>query len=235
MKILDLNSSVPLQTLRLLAFLVSILNIKVLKSKYLKDQLYKYILSISIADAIATSSLFISGFLAGANVHQDPLKKNPIVYVAFVVTYIAFSEYLTSSLAVYTIIMEIFLTIQRFLVIHGKSSYFDKLKPKAVCAVILLLGLVVYIPVLFTRQISITESMELLNDNMTIFLKRNIYVNKTSFSSSRFFISYASALTSMRVFLVTVVLLALNIALILKLKIYLNLVVSKTGNFSVQT
>jgi hypothetical protein len=219
-KVITLNNNLFIQCIRILSFIVSIFNLIVLTRTRHKEPLNKYLLVMSIVDAFYTILMAVMSVLNSIFTSQDPDSKNPYFDLVYLISYVVFSEYLTSSLAVFNIIMEIFLTLQRISHILNKCLFFKNAQFKIVVSVILIISLLIYSPVLFIRHIKTIQLSE-KNENTSVFTKFSFRLEKSSFGKSTIAVFMINSVSITRIILVMVVLLVLNIILVFKLKDYL--------------
>jgi hypothetical protein len=217
-RILSLNNSLYIMALRLIAFLLSLLNTTVLASPRLKDNLYKYLMLISIADFLYSGSVFVMGVFARLCYAEDPIYCTSSVYHSFLVIYILLSEYVTSCLAFLNIVTENFITLQRIVLISNMQSFLRTVSFKRVCFGLSLTIFSIYVPVLFMSKIDTIEIKDPLNGHSKI----DYRLNGTDFGRSPLAKSIVTTLNMIRIGLVTVVLLILNILAIIKFRQYLN-------------
>jgi hypothetical protein len=216
-RILSLNNSLFIMALRLLAFLLSLLNITVLASPRLKDNLYKYLMVISIADFLYSGSVFVMGVFARLCYAQDPIYCTSSMYYTFLIIYILLSEYVTSCLAFLNIVLENFITLQRIVLISNIQSFLRTVRFRRIFLCFSLAIFSMYIPILFMSTIETIE----IRDPYSGHLKIDYRLTGTSFGRSPLAKSIVTSLNMIRLALVTIVLLVLNILAIIKFKEYL--------------
>jgi hypothetical protein len=124
-----------------------------------------------------------------------------------------FADYATSCLAVLGIIAELYLTLQRLFKIMN-NGFFEKIKYLYVFLVIGVVSLLFYVPVLFLKQIVLVESK---SNNRTRY-----QLQLTEYGFSEIGKATPIVLSFIRIILVTVVLLCLNVATVVKFKKYLD-------------
>jgi hypothetical protein len=212
-KILFVNSSPTIMAFRCVATLFSLLNICVLAHSKLKDKLFKFLLAMAVADFLYSGLIFALSELARLSYAGYV---GPTGYFIFLVLYILISEHITSCLAFFNIILEIFLTLQRIVIISNNiDSCIKKIKFEQVCSTLLTVTALIYAPMLFMNTI---KRVEIRNVNASIVEYRLV---KTEFSRSGPALTYVIGLNITRIALVTTVLLIFNIIAIFKFRAYL--------------
>jgi hypothetical protein len=132
--------------------------------------------------------------------------------------YIAISEYLTSCFALANILIEVFLTLQRTVLLSKNATWFLKnTDVMRVCLVVFLVSFFYYLPVLFMHKIVTVRGFE---HNRSVIL--DFKLEQTWFGMHSLTKTLAAVLSSIRIFLVTVVLLVLNVMTVFKFNQYLN-------------
>jgi hypothetical protein len=119
------------------------------------------------------------------------------------------SDYLTSCLALFNIMLEIFLTCQRIRLIKSDTvlnQARQRPRPLVVCAILLTISLTVYLPVLFMNE---TTSKETRNET-TGSVRKDYFYQKTDFGKSSGASRLAESITIMRMCLVIVILTIAN-------------------------
>ena len=117
--------------------------------------------------------------------------------------YILLSEYLTSCLAVFNILMENFLTIHRILLLNNSHLVKNKTYIKLIVILISLISFLIYIPQIFMNKIS---KIHVMPFNFTTYT-----VGQTIFGRSKSAILIQVILNVSRMILIIAVLLVLNI------------------------
>jgi hypothetical protein len=152
------------QIFRSLGVLCTILNTIIFLKKDLikKSSLYLQIMSIldgvylfrSLATLDIVNRCQASSTLCGEATQNFVLEYN-----------LAISDFLSSSMAIFAIILEIFLSIQRFFMLLNKNSL-QKSNPYIVSLVIGIVSIIYYFPLLFNKEI--VRITVLLNDTEVI-------------------------------------------------------------------
>jgi hypothetical protein len=203
--------------LRSLAFVVSVVNMRIFAAFRLKDSLYGYLLIISMADATYSGLLFSLGVMARVCYEDDPVHCGPSLYYTYLIFYVFISEYLTSSIAFFNISLEIFVTIHRILLILHVNSFLKRIRVSYVCSFLLGISAVIYSPVLAMYNIT-----DIGSRNETCSAGNEEYrLSKSNFGRSNTALSILTCISLVRITLVTVVLFMLNIIAIFKFKQYL--------------
>jgi hypothetical protein len=214
-KLLQTGTSQVILALRFTAAVFSVLNISVLAHPRLKDPLYKFLLVMSIADCLYSGSLFFLGMFAK---YCYAHSVSATGYFIFLLLYIIISEYLTSSLAFFNIILELFLTGQRIVIISNNvDSCLKTAKFKHVFALLASVSLAVYAPTLFMNSIS-AAMVEDTSKNLVYLDYRLV---KTEFSLTKTAAAYVTTMNIARMVLVTCVLFILNIIASIKFRAFL--------------
>ena len=124
----------------------NILNIMVFLSPKLKDQSFKYLLAISISDLIYLSICSITFYIFCASFcsfNQTLASKIVNLYLF---------DYFTSCLAIYSILIEIFLSLQRFFILINKPLS-KKFTFKTVLVTLFLISIIYYFPIILLKDI----------------------------------------------------------------------------------
>jgi hypothetical protein len=203
------NSYTFIIFLRFLALFVSLLNASILANKKLKNSFYKYQFATAVAD-----SLFSLLVLSSLVFNCPPAKCTTSTKVLMNhLAYILNSEYLSSCMAFFNILMEIFLTVQRIFAVRTSHVFWRSLRVKQVIFALLLVSFAYYSPVLFYNKIIPVEDFRLPSNSSYALLS-------TEFGKTRLAKLILISLTSIRISLVTVVLFILNLMAIVKFKTY---------------
>ena len=216
-RILSVNNSLFLMNLRFLAFVVSFLNICVLMNHKLrkKDSLYRFLLIISIVDALYSATILTLGSFARICYAENPVYCSSSTYHKFLISYIILSEYITTALAFFNVILENFITLQRIIIISN-LQFLRRVSVKVVCFVFLLISFIVYTPILWFNKI---EKIEIINGTQTLLVDYKL--TKTNFSQTTLAKTIVTSLSMTRLVLVTLFLLILNIIAIAKFRAYI--------------
>jgi hypothetical protein len=184
----------------------NLINVFVFLNPILKEKSYKYMLSSCISNLCYTTMLTVWWIFI---VSKQP---NTSYFVAFYE--IAIFDYLTSSLAIFRILIEITLTLQTYCILDNNKC-FDLVSYKLVIFILFLISLVFYLPVCFYKNITVTTDAT---------AGRQIYAaSVNSFGESATAHTLIIILQSVRLCLVNVVLTVVNLFTFLKFRFrYLN-------------
>ena len=180
------------------------LNLFVLSSKKLKDSSYKYMFANSLNNLLyfLLVMLFHIYFIITL-IHQ---KKS----LLFLICQIAILEYLTSCMAIFNLIVQILLSIQRILMILNKQL-FQNLSPYRGIIVITIFSLFYYIPVLTIQKIELASLTNMTTNHTNHGYEQNYAIVSTEFGKTSFGKSIRTILSIGRIVLATVVLSIVNI------------------------
>jgi hypothetical protein len=216
-KVVNENNKPLVLCLRYFAFISSLVNIRIFSTFKLKNSLYKLLMIIAIADALYSFMLLSLGFLAMI-CYEDSLC-GPSLYYGYLLGYVFISEFLTSSLALFNIILEIFITIQRILILSQVNSLLKTAKVRVVCSIFSVVSIIAYSPLLsMFKIVKIDQDDAYESANNTSFEYR---LSKNEFGKSTAALFFLTSISLTRITLVTVFLFVLNITCIVKFKQYL--------------
>lgn len=187
----------------------SLLNITIFLNPKLKDPIYKFYLTSSVIDLMYTVILANALFLSCGTVCDDLRGTN----YSNKFYWLFFDDYLTSCFAINNIIIELFVSIQRIIVLSNQNC-FRNLKPTIVLPIIACIALIYYSPVLFLKEIVTNES---LFRNSTGFSLEN-----TKFGNTTVGRIFPVVLASIRLLIASVVLFILNLFTLVKFRKHLN-------------
>jgi hypothetical protein len=105
-KIVTANFHTVIVILKVLALLVSLLNVYIL-SKLLKEKLYRFLFVVAIADLLYYSLPFLFMICLSDNQSQCGAS----FYYIYLLLFILISEYATTCLAFFSILIEIFMCV----------------------------------------------------------------------------------------------------------------------------
>jgi hypothetical protein len=213
-RIRSINNNSMVITFRVLALVFTLGNIVILFRIRKNNSLNMFMLIVGIVDALYTFFvLFLLMFVRFCA--NDPERCGNTGYLLFLVLFILISEYLTTGLQVFNIILEIFLTFQRLALISNFKWFPKEVNVKLVCCSLMSLCLILYSPILFMYNIQVEFHS---HGNVTKVIHK---LSKTSFGRSYLAMSILSALSAIRISLVSVVLLILNLITVIRFKAYL--------------
>jgi hypothetical protein len=136
----------PLPLICIFGSITNILSIIVFSNKKMKDVSFKYMLAASFGDLIYlllltyNYTVFCPNFI---NTH----KFGQQIYIIIV------KQYLTSCLAIFTILIDLILSIQRYFILsNDKRSYLFK-PYKCIILIVFIISFIFYMPVLFQNNI----------------------------------------------------------------------------------
>lgn len=224
----SISSGILFLSLRCLAFIISLISIKLLTNPRLRGPVYKFLLAMSISDSIYTGSMVMLAIMSIA-CGNNSSRCGQEAHFSLVLLYLIISEYLTSSLAFFNILVEIFLSIERLLLISGVKNLLDKSKTLLMSSILLIVSLLVYSPILFMNYVKDVKVPLASNHstNQTTSFRTDYAPMKTEFGRSSLAMSIITALTLIRILLATLVLIILNSAVIIVLRFYFNKAVKR--------
>jgi hypothetical protein len=117
------------------------------------------------------------------------------------------SDFLTSALALFNIIVEIFVTYQRISLISRHAINKREKPPWVVCSCVLFFSLAVYSPALFMKEV---DNLETRNETTGV-VRKDYFSKKTVFGKTSAALLIEETLTLVRISLVTCVLTIVNI------------------------
>jgi hypothetical protein len=192
---------------------MSLVNVAVfLQPKMRHHPILRYLLVMSLADALYTlsMSLFVPVSSLCVWLRENERDDDVDLLICYVSMwhYILISEYFTSCLALFNVLVEIHITCQRIKLISSEARNNEKaMKPFVICTVIFAVSLAVYSPVLFMNKITTVETR-----NETTGAVRRDYINgKTEFGKSQAAVYIEKSLTVFRIFLISVALSIVNV------------------------
>jgi hypothetical protein len=194
---------------RLVAILFSFQNVIVFLNKKLKNSVYRLLLVMATVDTLY--GILVFSLVVTMCAKTNPNECSPYLYLAHLLSFIIISEYLTSCLAFFNILLEIFLTVERMCLISNIKIY-RYVSVKKICLILLVISLAFYTPVLFINRITSSYS--------TSAGRFNYKLIRTVFGKTTYAKWISIGLNSTRIALVLVVLLILNIIAILKFNAY---------------
>jgi hypothetical protein len=193
------------------------MNVAVLSSSKLKDPLYKFMMLISSVDFLYMVQVVVGIFLEVECLPAPYLCGGDYAQYFASWFYQASANYLTSCLAIFSILSEIFLTIQRLFLIK-KLNHLKSLTWRHVSPGIAVISLLYYAPVWFSFTVVPTEVVySYKGQNYTEWSLASTDIGNTVASSA-----ILTSLQVFRTFLVMVVLLALNIASVFAFQKYMS-------------
>lgn len=155
--------------MRSIGTLTSIINIAVLAHPLIQksSDTFKYLLNISIFELLYLAPLLATNLINKACAASSTLCSPGAQYTALFMA-ISIQNYLSASIAIYNINMEIFLTVQRVFSFENKK-FPSKLTVRQVIMINLVISLVFYTPLLFFTIIE-GQTIQLIDANVTEFV-----------------------------------------------------------------
>lgn len=183
-----------------LGFILNCLNISVFLNPKMKNITFKYMLNTSIADVIYLGCL-------SYNVMKY-CTACPLYNTYYTQFYIAYeNDYFTSCLAIFVIMTDIVISIERYLILK-KMSFLRKISYKWITSILLLVSFIYYLPIIFFRDIiTIKTNTTSLN---TTFIQISYIAVKNTLGLSNFGRVMPIVLTVVRLFLGIVLLTVIN-------------------------
>jgi hypothetical protein len=207
------NFEPVIKALRIISMITSILNIIILSNRKLNDSTYKFLMVISI------SEFFYAGFLLLYSLLYTLCGDeacNPVAYYFYLLFFIIISEYVTSCLPFFNILMEGFLTIKRIIIISKKTHLKKCINSKHLVFGILLLSFLIHTPNIFMYRI--TPIRRDFHNATQTFYK----MDKTWFGQTKIAKIILISVTLIRLFLSTIGLFIMNIITLNKFTQYMN-------------
>jgi hypothetical protein len=215
-KIREAHKFLALDLIKVTSIFCCLTNIIVFSQKIMrKKTLFQYMLVMSVSDLIYSVSMIIIVPIAmGCSwekknfqfENQADLQVCHILYTLFIWV----SDFLTSCLAFFNIILEIFVTCQRIRLISTgsvKNQKRQKHRPLIVFTLVFAVSLAIYSPVMFMNEVKCEE----LRNETTGSVRKDYFYKKTAFGKSNEGLYIVESITALRVFLVIVVLTVVNI------------------------
>lgn len=184
-----------------LGSLFLILNVTVLSSKQLSNSSYKFMLANTLNNLLYLFLVMCYHIYFIVTIFVD---ENRFV---FLIVHIAIMEYLTSCMAIFNLLIQIYLTLQRIFLVLNKS-YLQNTNTLLPILIISFVSLMYYVPILFIQKVA-TNTMTLANETSSQIEK--ISIVPTKFGSTELGKSVRIILSSGRIFLATILLSVVNI------------------------
>lgn len=194
-------------TARALSFVFSVTNLFVLHRLRFKSPIYIFLFSIALADTFYSLSMLLLGFMNTVYTSNPQEMSKHLIGHIYCLMIIYISDYLTSCLALFTILIEVFLTTQRICLLSNANLRKKRAHVRSTRSVILGLAVVsflAYIPLLFMTRLEQERGRFILK--------------KTPFGRTYIAEYIKSVLSVTRLGLVTLVLLVLNLVAIVRYK-----------------
>lgn len=208
-------------SMRGISFLTSLINTLVFLNPKLKSSIYKFLCIMSASDTLYAFLLLSLGFTSYVLFLIDP---ECLTLTCYCYTYVAIwiNEYVTTSLAMFSIALECYLTLQRILVLTQSDSSNRMINSRWIGFVILIAMFILHSPLLLLFESKMVpfgpNDHRILNKNININFTIGYDIVKTPFGHSVWGELVIKGLSLIRILLVSVVLLALNICAIVRFK-----------------
>jgi hypothetical protein len=140
----DMLSEITLLCIELCGIIANLINIIMFSNKQFKDNIFKYLFVYSISEFLYLFCIII--------VHYRYFDKKSLTSVMI---QLILEDYLTSSLAIFSIFIEITISIQRYLIISNsrKLKIIKNGSPYVMQIVLLFVALVYYLPDLILNKV----------------------------------------------------------------------------------
>jgi hypothetical protein len=151
-------------TIGFVSIFTSLVNILVFASPNLKDKTYKFLLITSVFDVLYLMMVFFTE-LFQKYCSYNPLACGSSAQYASYATVIALNYYVTSCFAIYSIFSEVFLTLQRLLMLR-KIKFLQNATLPLVVPLLLIASFLYYTPALFVERIVLTGNIYVYDSKM---------------------------------------------------------------------
>lgn len=195
----NLPSILPIPLITLFGMITNIINVIVLNKIKTKNNLFKYMLVMSGSDLLYQ---FLAMFCFIEFCTDCSLNKSYLTQLFI----ISIDDYLTSCLAFFRILLEISISIERYLVVLNKKC-FIKFSFNSVIVISMSISLLYYLPVIFVKEIT---QLKELNETENSF-NGEYSLQKNNFGSTIFGKLIPIILTSIRLFSGTFLLIGINL------------------------
>jgi hypothetical protein len=216
--IFTLNSlvlKVSLEVVRVTALIASLVNMRVLVSIKFNILVHRLFAIMAAVDSVYISMLFLLR-ITYLYCEPSPDLICPRVHFIFNMAHIWISDYATSCMALFNILLEIFITLQRlFTVSNHLPSIKNISKVKLVCIIIFIISFSAYLPVLFMKRVELKPEQ---NPQSAV---KQYWLIKTEFGKSKAATNIMNLLNVSRVFLFSFVLLVLNFMTVFRFRRFL--------------
>lgn len=206
-------------TLRAITFITSLISTVIFLHLKHKNPIYKFLCMMSASDALNYFLIFFLGSYSTLMFYLDPeCTSLHCLFYAHVSIWI--NEYITTCLAVFSIVLECYLTLQRIFVLsetRAKSSN-KMINSGWIGVAILLIIVILHVPLFWLFEVKMIPFLKndhrIIRNHPSVNFTYGYDVIKTPFGYSIWGELVVKILSLMRILLVTVVLLALNICAI---------------------
>jgi hypothetical protein len=178
-------------------------------SPKLKHSTYRLMLIISIVDFFYLTILLTSSFISDCRDFCLNMR-----YRYEVRQFELFAEdYFSSCLALFVIFIEIILSVKRYLIMSNSHKYRSEFQNNITLAIVFLVSIVYYMPVIFVKEIVISPENFIKNNNKTAYV-----LVKSGFGKTKFGKALPVVLASIRLVLASLILGAINILTTIRFK-----------------
>jgi hypothetical protein len=176
---------------------------------------YKLFAVMAFVDTLYIIMVF-SMRLTALACNEDPGEHCLRIHYTYYVAYIWISDYLTSCLALFNVLLEIFVTLQRLFMLSNHMPTMQNItKVKLISLVIFVISFSVYTPVLFMKHVVLKPEQ-----NLDLEIEQYELV-KTRFGKSKAATIIMNSLIFVLIFLYSWALLVLNIVAVLRFRQYI--------------
>jgi hypothetical protein len=198
-----------------MALVVSLINLRVLVLVKTNLSVNQLLAVMAFVDSFYLIALFLMRMIEIA-CQGSPSEHCLSVHYEFYIAYIWISDYLTSCLAFFNILLEIFITLERlFTVSNHLPRMKNSTKVKIISLVILIISLCAYSPVLFMKRVELKPDQD---PDVEI---KQYKLAKTEFGESKAATVFLNCLNILRAVLYSFVLLALNLLVVFRFNRFL--------------
>lgn len=214
---IDIFFLLPIGFICILGVTFNSLNITVFLNPKMKDPTFKYMLAMSI------SNLFYNGFLSyGIALYCSECSISKTYGTQVFVIFI--DHYLTSCLAIFSNLVEIILSLQRYFILTN-NIYSKNISYRWAISIIAFISFVFYLPSLFSDKIA--ETVYFNNNNTTIYYT----VVPSEFGKSTTAVHIGIAWSVIRIILSSIILSSINILNVIEFrKLYKKRIKLRTSN-----
>ena len=160
------SSNIVIPVICLFGFFTNLINLTVLLSSKMKDVSFKYVLAISLSDLIY---LTLEGYKFIVSCSDDCSPLINITYLTQLYDYTIF-HYICSSLAIFCIFIDIFLSLIRYSILKNKT-YLQSISCYKIIGFFIFISFHYYSPLLFYNPIQKNN-----NNNITPIILQSIRI-----------------------------------------------------------
>jgi hypothetical protein len=206
---------VVVEFMRMVSMITSVLTVVILNKLNTKITVYKYIRFTTYSDLIYTGLLFLFRLLE-LRCTKNPAHGCPTIQYSYLLAYVWISDFFTSCLAFFNILMEIFIQLHRTLIVLNRLPAFKFISTcKWASLFMLIVSLLVYTPVLFMKRIELKPS-----DGYTT-RPNEYHLVRTEFGKSKLSQLILDIINFVRIFLVIGVIFVLNLIIMIRFRLFL--------------